>query len=113
MFAEKPNLIQGFDIFLPLGYTIECGTGENPITIRITTPVGTMTSQLPTRPLSNPRQVALSAADTTATDDSRAAAFQSLKQETKTREIHTPRSETLGQQLMATSPSERQKKLGI
>ncbi|KAF2100142.1 hypothetical protein NA57DRAFT_17396, partial [Rhizodiscina lignyota] len=61
LFAGNPNLIQGFNTFLPPGYKIECGTTDNPNAIRVTTPMGTITSQLPTRPQSNPRQVALGA----------------------------------------------------
>lgn len=61
LFAGNPNLIQGFNTFLPPGYKIECGTSDNPNAIRVTTPMGTTTSQLPSRPLSNPRPVALSA----------------------------------------------------
>lgn len=41
LFAGHPNLIQGFNTFLPPGYRIECGTGSDPNTIRVTTPMGT------------------------------------------------------------------------
>lgn len=41
LFAGHPNLIQGFNTFLPPGYRIECGAGDNPNTIRVTTPMGT------------------------------------------------------------------------
>ncbi|TAQ90094.1 hypothetical protein B7494_g1534 [Chlorociboria aeruginascens] len=41
LFAGHPNLIQGFNTFLPPGYRIECGLGDNPNTIRVTTPMGT------------------------------------------------------------------------
>jgi paired amphipathic helix protein Sin3a len=41
LFAGHPNLIQGFNTFLPPGYRIECGTGNDPNTIRVTTPMGT------------------------------------------------------------------------
>lgn len=41
LFAGHPNLIQGFNTFLPPGYRIECGTGTDPNTIRVTTPMGT------------------------------------------------------------------------
>ncbi|MBE3044464.1 hypothetical protein IMZ48_18220 [Candidatus Bathyarchaeota archaeon] len=41
MFAGHPNLIQGFNTFLPPGYRIECGAGNDPNTIRVTTPMGT------------------------------------------------------------------------
>lgn len=40
LFAGHPNLIQGFNTFLPPGYRIECGEG-NPSHIRVTTPQGT------------------------------------------------------------------------
>jgi paired amphipathic helix protein Sin3a len=40
LFAGHPNLIQGFNTFLPPGYRIECGEGS-PNTIRVTTPMGT------------------------------------------------------------------------
>ncbi|KAK6070384.1 histone deacetylase interacting [Seiridium cupressi] len=40
LFAGHPNLIQGFNTFLPPGYRIECGEG-NPSHIRVTTPMGT------------------------------------------------------------------------
>ena len=41
LFNGHPNLIQGFNTFLPPGYRIECGTGDNSHTIRVTTPSGT------------------------------------------------------------------------
>ncbi len=41
LFAGHPNLIQGFNTFLPPGYRIECGTGNDPNSIRVTTPMGT------------------------------------------------------------------------
>ncbi|GFP56786.1 transcriptional regulatory protein SIN3 [Trichoderma asperellum] len=41
LFAGHPNLIQGFNTFLPPGYRIECGAGNDPNTIRVTTPMGT------------------------------------------------------------------------
>lgn len=40
LFAGHPNLIQGFNTFLPPGYKIECGLGNNPDSIRVTTPSG-------------------------------------------------------------------------
>jgi len=42
LFAGNPNLIQGFNTFLPPGYKIECGTNGDPNAIRVTTPMGTM-----------------------------------------------------------------------
>ncbi|KAL8842559.1 MAG: hypothetical protein Q9170_000513 [Blastenia crenularia] len=49
LFAGHPQLIQGFNTFLPPGYRIECGTREDPNsnTIRVTTPMGTTVSQMP------------------------------------------------------------------
>lgn len=41
LFAGHPNLIQGFNTFLPPGYRIECGAGNDPNSIRVTTPMGT------------------------------------------------------------------------
>ncbi|KAL5614953.1 uncharacterized protein BROUX77_000790 [Berkeleyomyces rouxiae] len=41
LFAGHPNLIQGFNTFLPPGYRIECGANNDPNTIRVTTPMGT------------------------------------------------------------------------
>lgn len=41
LFAGNPNLIQGFNTFLPPGYRIECGGNNDPNTIRVTTPMGT------------------------------------------------------------------------
>ncbi|KAK4251783.1 hypothetical protein C7999DRAFT_10557 [Corynascus novoguineensis] len=40
LFAGHPNLIQGFNTFLPHGYRIECGLENNPNSIRVTTPSG-------------------------------------------------------------------------
>lgn len=57
LFAGNPNLIQGFNTFLPPGYRIECGTADDPNAIRVTTPMGTTVSDMG-RPLSNPRPVA-------------------------------------------------------
>lgn len=50
LFNGHPALIQGFNTFLPPGYRIECGTDENPDAIRVTTPSGTMTQSLQSRP---------------------------------------------------------------
>ncbi|KAI9808396.1 MAG: Transcriptional regulatory protein sin3 [Phylliscum demangeonii] len=56
LFAGHPNLIQGFNTFLPPGYRIECGTGDDPNAIRVTTPMGTTVSSMPAalRPPSTP-----------------------------------------------------------
>ena len=48
LFAGHPELIQGFNTFLPPGYRIECGTRDDPNAIRVTTPMGTTVSQMPT-----------------------------------------------------------------
>ena len=59
LFAGNPDLIQGFNTFLPPGYKIECGTNGDPNNIRVTTPMGTMVSTIPAaRPLSPPRSTA-------------------------------------------------------
>ena len=56
LFAGNPGLIQGFNTFLPPGYKIECGTGDDPNSIRVTTPMGTTVSTMPApRPLSPAR----------------------------------------------------------
>ncbi|KAI9680103.1 MAG: Transcriptional regulatory protein sin3 [Caeruleum heppii] len=56
LFAGHPTLIQGFNTFLPPGYRIECGTGDDPNAIRVTTPMGTTLSSMTTgfRPPSQP-----------------------------------------------------------
>jgi paired amphipathic helix protein Sin3a len=60
LFAGHPNLIQGFNTFLPPGYKIECGTNGDPNAIRVTTPMGTMVSTMPApRLLSPPRSNAV------------------------------------------------------
>ena len=50
LFAGHPELIQGFNTFLPPGYRIECGTQDDPNAIRVTTPMGTTVSQMPSAP---------------------------------------------------------------
>jgi paired amphipathic helix protein Sin3a len=56
LFAGNPDLIQGFNTFLPPGYKIECGTNGDPNNIRVTTPMGTINQTMaPARPLSPPR----------------------------------------------------------
>ena len=50
LFAGHPALIQGFNTFLPPGYRIECGTQDDPNAIRVTTPMGTTVSQMPSAP---------------------------------------------------------------
>ncbi|KAH1625351.1 hypothetical protein KXX21_006781 [Aspergillus fumigatus] len=47
LFNGHPALIQGFNTFLPPGYRIECGTEDNPDAIRVTTPSGTNTLNMP------------------------------------------------------------------
>jgi paired amphipathic helix protein Sin3a len=46
LFSGHPQLIQGFNTFLPIGYRIECGSGDDPNAIRVTTPSGTTTSSM-------------------------------------------------------------------
>ena len=46
LFNGHPHLIQGFNTFLPPGYRIECGTRDDPNSIRVTTPMGTTVSQM-------------------------------------------------------------------
>ena len=59
LLAGNPNLIQGFNTFLPPEYKIECSTGGDPNAIRATTPMGTTVSSMPVpRPLSAPRSAA-------------------------------------------------------
>ena len=50
LFAGNPELIQGFNTFLPPGYRIECGLSDDPNAIRVTTPMGTTLSQMPSAP---------------------------------------------------------------
>jgi paired amphipathic helix protein Sin3a len=47
LFTGHPELIQGFNTFLPPGYHIECGAGDDPNAIRVTTPMGTTVSPMP------------------------------------------------------------------
>jgi paired amphipathic helix protein Sin3a len=51
LFAGNPDLIQGFNTFLPPGYRIECGAGDDPNTIRVTTPMGTTNFTMPPVPV--------------------------------------------------------------
>ncbi|PPJ57620.1 hypothetical protein CBER1_04779 [Cercospora berteroae] len=53
LFAGNPELIQGFNTFLPPGYRIECGAGDDPNSIRVTTPMGTTVSAMPRPPSRN------------------------------------------------------------
>ena len=50
LFNGHPELIQGFNTFLPPGYRIECGTLDDPNSIRVTTPMGTHISQMSSIP---------------------------------------------------------------
>ena len=53
LFAGNPELIQGFNTFLPSGYRIECGADNDPNSIRVTTPMGVSFHKMPPqRPLS-------------------------------------------------------------
>jgi len=47
LFVGHPILIQGFNTFLPPGYKIECGPGNDPNAIRVTTPMGTLVQAIP------------------------------------------------------------------
>ena len=53
LFAGNPELIQGFNTFLPPGYRIECGADNDPNSIRVTTPMGTTVSAMPRPPSRN------------------------------------------------------------
>ena len=45
LFRGNPNLIQGFNTFLPPGYRIECSDDpSDPNPIKVTTPLGTTTT---------------------------------------------------------------------
>ena len=46
LFTGHPELIQGFNTFLPPGYRIECGMEGDPNSIRVTTPMGTEVHRL-------------------------------------------------------------------
>jgi len=46
LFAGHVKLLQGFNTFLPPGYTIECDM-NNPNTIKVTTPMGAVVSHMP------------------------------------------------------------------
>ncbi|KAG8527161.1 uncharacterized protein KY384_008591 [Bacidia gigantensis] len=51
LFNGNPELISGFNTFLPPGYKIECGLDNDPNVIRVTTPMGGMSvSQMPGPP---------------------------------------------------------------
>ena len=50
LFNGHPELIQGFNTFLPPGYRIECGTNDDPNSIRVTTPMGTTVSSMTNLP---------------------------------------------------------------
>ncbi|ERF73256.1 hypothetical protein EPUS_03088 [Endocarpon pusillum Z07020] len=47
LFYGHPDLLQGYNAFLPPGYRIECGTVDSPNAIRVTTPTGTVASHIP------------------------------------------------------------------
>lgn len=51
LFNGHPELIQGFNTFLPPGYKIECGLNDDPNSIRVTTPMGTTVSSLTNMPM--------------------------------------------------------------
>ncbi len=47
LFAGHSNLIQGFNTFLPPGYSIECGSGDDANIIRVMTPMGSVLQMMP------------------------------------------------------------------
>lgn len=58
LFRGNPNLIQGFNTFLPPGYRIECSDDPlDPNPIKVTTPLGTTTTTsgaiVPPRPMND------------------------------------------------------------
>ena len=56
LFAGNPELIQGFNTFLPPGYRIECGADNDPNAIRVTTPMGSSIQPMPRPQRSHPDQ---------------------------------------------------------
>lgn len=54
LFAGNPELIQGFNTFLPPGYRIECGADNDPNAIRVTTPMGSSIQPMPRPARSHP-----------------------------------------------------------
>ena len=61
LFRGNPNLIQGFNTFLPPGYRIECSDDpHDPNPIKVTTPLGTTTTSgqaMPSRMTDRPAPV--------------------------------------------------------
>lgn len=76
LFAGHPNLIQGFNTFLPPGYRIECGAGNDPNTIRVTTPMGTTMQQIAGRGVQPTEPVPTSAAGQSLFQERGAAQWQ-------------------------------------
>ncbi|KAF3930850.1 hypothetical protein ABW19_dt0202959 [Dactylella cylindrospora] len=63
LFAGHPNLIQGFNTFLPPGYRIECSSDpSDPHSIRVTTPQGTTTATSGQPPVHHLQQGSMSGA---------------------------------------------------
>ena len=54
LFTGNPELIQGFNTFLPPGYRIECGADSE--SIRVTTPMGSSIRPMPQPPRSHPAE---------------------------------------------------------
>jgi paired amphipathic helix protein Sin3a len=54
LFTGNPDLIQGFNTFLPPGYRIECGADSE--SIRVTTPMGSSIRPMPQAPRSYPEE---------------------------------------------------------
>lgn len=58
LFSGHPNLVQGFNTFLPPGYIISCSNDPMDTSIRVTTPQGTTTAQPgPPRQMNAPREL--------------------------------------------------------
>jgi paired amphipathic helix protein Sin3a len=105
LFAGNPNLIQGFNTFLPPGYKIECGTNGDPNAIRVTTPMGTMVSTMPQpRPLSPPRSTAVNGNTTAMNENSYYESAQNRQWQQQPRQgpegqeqMFSPNNRNLGQ----------------
>lgn len=57
LFAGNPELIQGFNTFLPPGYRIECGPDTS--SIRVTTPMGSRIHPMPQPARSHPDEASM------------------------------------------------------
>lgn len=115
LFAGNPNLIQGFNTFLPPGYKIECGTGGDPNAIRVTTPMGTTVQSMPVpRPLSAPRSSAVNGNGTGPSESpyydsgSRGASgnWQQAREQEAQEAMFSPSNRNLGHQLYINQQSQ-------